>query len=62
MRKIDDEVLFEIPRLRIQYAVKNDITALYENIFSNSQVMCCLLDEKCLSLQETQQFVAQHFA
>jgi hypothetical protein len=35
MRKIDDEVLFEIPRLRIQYAVKNDITALYENIFSN---------------------------
>ena len=62
MHKIDDEVLFETPRLRIQYAVKNDITTLHENIFSNIQVMRYLLDGTCLSLQETQQFVAQHFA
>jgi RimJ/RimL family protein N-acetyltransferase len=62
MHKIDDEVLFETPRLRIQYAVKNDITTLHENIFSNSQVMRYLLDENCLSLQETRQFVVQHFS
>jgi len=62
MYKIDDEVLFKTPRLRIQYAVKKDITTLHENIFSNSQVMRYLLDGKCLSLQETLQFVTQHFA
>jgi [ribosomal protein S5]-alanine N-acetyltransferase len=62
MHIIDNEVLFETPRLRITSVVNNDITTLYENVFSNREVIRYLLDGQCLSLQETQQFVVQHFA